>query len=58
MERYLTRRGAGDFLRLNERTIDRLVAAGRLLVVKIGRSVRIRQSDFEALIASNAAIRA
>ncbi len=53
MERYLTRREAGDHLRLNERTIDRMVVVGKLPALKIGRSVRFKLSDLEALASAS-----
>jgi len=45
--RFSTRREAADFLRVSERTIDRLVKGGRLATVTIGgtRAVRFASDD-------------
>jgi excisionase family DNA binding protein len=54
-ERYFTRREAADFMRVAERTVDRLLAEGRLKALRIGRSVRIRLSDVESFLAATPA---
>ena len=53
MERYFTRREAADHLRIGERTVDKLVASGKLKVRRIGRSVRIKLSDIESFLAAD-----
>jgi excisionase family DNA binding protein len=40
-------------LRLSPRSIRRLIADGRLPVVRLGRAIRIRPQDVEALVASS-----
>ena len=40
-------------LQVSIRTVRELTASGRLAVVKIGRSVRVREQDLEAFIESN-----
>jgi excisionase family DNA binding protein len=40
---------AADFLRVSLITIRRMIADGRLPVARIGKLVRIRQSDLETL---------
>ena len=37
-------------LAVSERTVRRLIASGEFPIVRIGRSVRIRRLDLEALI--------
>ena len=44
-----TREEAARYWRVSLRTVDNLIADGRLPVVKVGRSVRIRPSDMRAL---------
>jgi excisionase family DNA binding protein len=46
----LTRREAAERLGVSERTIDRLVASGRLPVVHVERAARLRVSDLEAYV--------
>ena len=53
MLRLLTQREAARVLRLSERTLERLRVTGSGPVyVKAGRSVRYREADLEAWIAS------
>lgn len=53
MLRLLTQREAARVLRLSERTLERLRVTGNGPVyVKAGRSVRYREADLEAWIAS------
>lgn len=49
--RFMTRREAADFLRISERSIDRLARAGRLPTCQIGgtRSIRFDSADLIAL---------
>ena len=52
-DHLLTKPEAANHLRISIRTLDRWIDAGTLPVVRLGsRSVRIRQSDIDALIAS------
>ena len=41
----LTRAEAARYLRVSDRTVSRLIRAGKLPASRIGRAVRIRQSD-------------
>ncbi len=41
----LTRTEVARYLRVSDRTVSRLVRTGKLPVARIGRAVRIRQSD-------------
>jgi excisionase family DNA binding protein len=40
-------------LRLSPRSIRRLIDDGRLPIVRLGRAIRIRPQDVEALVASS-----
>jgi excisionase family DNA binding protein len=40
-------------LRLSPRSVRRLIADGRLPVVRLGHAIRIRPQDVEALVASS-----
>jgi excisionase family DNA binding protein len=53
MLRLLTQREAARFLRLSERTLERLrVSGGGPTYVKAGRLVRYRESDLDAWVAT------
>ena len=41
----LTRAEAARYLRVSDRTVSRLIRTGKLPAARIGRAVRIRQSD-------------
>lgn len=41
----LTRAEVAQYLRVSDRTVSRLIRAGQLPASRIGRAVRIRQSD-------------
>jgi excisionase family DNA binding protein len=41
----LTRAEVAGYLRVSDRTVSRLIRAGKLPAARIGRAVRIRQSD-------------
>ena len=41
----LTRAEAARYLRVSDRTVSRLIRAGQLPAVRIGRAVRIRHAD-------------
>ena len=42
-----------DLLAVSIRTVRRMIAAGDIPIVRIGRAVRIRRVDVEALIGRN-----
>ena len=42
-----------DALAVSNRTVRRMIAAGDIPIVRIGRAVRIRRVDVEALIGRN-----
>jgi excisionase family DNA binding protein len=46
--RFLTTEDVLGCLKVNARTLYRLIRSGELPAVRIGRQWRIRQSDFEA----------
>jgi excisionase family DNA binding protein len=48
--RLMSRHEAAASLRISLRTLDRLVAAGALPVVRLGRRVVIREDDLENLV--------
>lgn len=49
-QHYVSRKVAGDFTGLSVDTIDRLIAAGKLPAYRVGRSIRLRWADVEALL--------
>ena len=53
MRPLLTVAEVGELLRLSPRSIRRLIADGRLPIVRLGRAIRIRPQDVEALVASS-----
>lgn len=54
MERseLLSKAGAGQILNVSPRTVDRLIASGDLIAVRIAGSVRIRRADLDAYVAA------
>jgi excisionase family DNA binding protein len=52
-EPLITKRGVSVVLGASERTVDRLVAAGRLRAYRIGGHRRLRLDDLEAFIAES-----
>jgi excisionase family DNA binding protein len=46
----LTRSEVARYLRVSDRTVSRLIRAGKLPAARIGRAVRIRQSDLLDLL--------
>jgi excisionase family DNA binding protein len=46
----LTRAEVAQYLRVSDRTVSRLIRAGKLPASRIGRAVRIRQSDLLYLL--------
>ena len=49
-EPLMTIRGSADALDVSTRTVSRLIAAGTLPAVRIGRLVRIRPVDLATLV--------
>jgi excisionase family DNA binding protein len=49
----LSAEAVGELLSLSVRTVRRMIAAGEIPIVRIGRAVRIRRVDIEALIGRN-----
>ena len=49
-EPLMTIRGSADALDVSTRTVSRLIAAGTLPAVRIGRLVRIRPEDLATLV--------
>ncbi len=49
----LSAEAVGELLSVSVRTVRRMIAAGHIPVVRIGRAVRIRRVDIEALIGRN-----
>ena len=45
----MTKKEAAEFLGVSVKTIERLIASGKLQAVKILRSVRIRVSDLKVI---------
>ncbi len=50
VNQLLTEREAAKFLRVSQRTVFSLRGAGKLVCVKIGRSVRYRLAELERFI--------
>ena len=46
----LTRAEVARYLRVSDRTVSRLIRTGQLPALRIGRAVRIRQSDLLGLL--------
>jgi excisionase family DNA binding protein len=51
-DRLLTLREVAAYLRYSVRSVRRLIAVGRLPVVRLGRAIRVRRCDLEAFVAS------
>jgi excisionase family DNA binding protein len=49
---YLTAKQAGEVANLSERQIYRLCSCGELTHARVGRAIRIKQSDLESYLAS------
>jgi excisionase family DNA binding protein len=49
--RYVTVAEVADLLRVSNMTVYRLVQAGRLPAVRVGRSYRIREEDVDRYLA-------
>jgi excisionase family DNA binding protein len=52
MSALLTLAEVSDKLRVSRRTVERLVAAGRIRVIRIGRRVLVTDRELESFIAS------
>jgi excisionase family DNA binding protein len=50
MDKLLTVRQAAEFLALRPSTIRKMIFERRLPVVRIGRSVRIKESDLDGIV--------
>lgn len=48
----LTIQAVAAGLSVSQRTVWKLIAEGRLVSVKVGRSTRVRREDLEAFVAS------
>lgn len=46
----LTRDEVADLLRVSRRTVERMEDSGQLQAIRIGRQVRYRRADVDALI--------
>ena len=49
----LSAEAVGELLSVSVRTVRRMIASGEIPIVRIGRAVRIRRVDIEALIGRN-----
>src|ERR1700757_2146258 len=49
-DEFLTVRGVADSLRVHPQTVRAWIARGDLRAIKIGRTVRIRQADFQEML--------
>jgi excisionase family DNA binding protein len=52
-ETYLTVYEVADLLKLNQQTVRNLIDRGELPAVRLGRRVRVRQSDLEDVLESS-----
>jgi excisionase family DNA binding protein len=50
--RYVTVAEVADLLRVSNMTVYRLVQAGQLPAVRVGRSYRIREEDVDSYVAA------
>jgi excisionase family DNA binding protein len=50
MDELLTVAEIAERLKLNQQTIRNWIGAGRLPAVRVGRRVRVRRQDFDALV--------
>ena len=53
-DQLLTLQQAADRLQISMSTIRRLIKAGKLQAVRIGRNLRVRPADLEAYITAGA----
>ena len=52
MADLLTLDQVADRLQVSRRTVERLVAAGRIRIVRIGRAIRVTERELEAYVAA------
>jgi excisionase family DNA binding protein len=50
-----TKKEVADTLKVNQRTLDRLVATGRIIPTRIGRQIRFTEESVNELIKSGEA---
>jgi excisionase family DNA binding protein len=50
-DRLLTKKAAAEKLAISPRTLDRMVAAGKIVKVFVGASARFRQSEIDRIVA-------
>jgi len=53
-DQFLTTEQVLEYLRLNLKTVYRLISAGKLPAIRVGHQWRFRKSDLDAWLASNA----
>lgn len=53
--RMLTRHAVGERLGLDVRTVDRMIRAGQLQAVKLGRNVRVPEDEVNRIAANGIA---
>jgi excisionase family DNA binding protein len=56
-ESFLTVKDVAERLQLNQQTVRNWIDQGSLPAVRVGRRVRIRQSDFDRLVGADSAPR-
>jgi len=52
MSDLLTLNDVADRLQVSRRTVERLVAAGRIRIVRVGRLIRVTERELEAYVAA------
>ena len=52
MPDLLTLNDVADRLQVSRRTVERLVAAGRIRIVRVGRLIRVTERELEAYVAA------
>jgi excisionase family DNA binding protein len=55
-EEYLTVAEVAALLKLNEQTVRNWIDSGRLSALRVGRRVRIKRSDLDAMLAAGATV--
>lgn len=51
--RFLTVQEVADLMRVSSMTVYRLIKAGDLAAVRVGRSFRVREADVDSYLASH-----
>lgn len=51
--RFLTVQEVADLMRVSSMTVYRLIKAGELAAVRVGRSFRVREADVDSYLASH-----